>query len=167
MHSLNATTISPHLPKGFPDLPTCRVKAAKYGDCWECLSQWSSYCLHSLSFNSSHFCRHPSAPEIYARLEFNQNQPTWLSRATSRRIRLGSRGVIWHSQQHSFRFEILWMKIYFPASPSLCWEPFLSARSFCGSGWDKGEFMILNSRSTPFYRRSLNFKPSADYFLCY
>jgi hypothetical protein len=57
----------PKAPKDFPDLVTCRVTPAKLDGYFDCLSFWASYCPHMLSFASSRYCRHPSAPEILAR----------------------------------------------------------------------------------------------------
>jgi len=64
-----------HIPEVFPDLATCRVKRASIADYFDCLSFWTSSCPHSVYFASSRYCRHPSAPEIFARSEANQDKP--------------------------------------------------------------------------------------------
>jgi hypothetical protein len=62
-------------PKVFPDLPTCRVKPAGFADYFDCLSVWACSCPHSVSFGGGHFCRHPSAREIFARSEDKKDKP--------------------------------------------------------------------------------------------
>ena len=58
-------------PKVFPDLASCRVKVAGFGNYFDCLSVWVRFCPHTLSFGKGHFCLHPNASEILAR---SQNQ---------------------------------------------------------------------------------------------
>lgn len=62
-------------PKVFPDMATCRVKNAGFGDYFDCLSQWGSRCPHALRFGGGHFCRHSTAPEILARSEVRKDKP--------------------------------------------------------------------------------------------
>ena len=56
-------------PKIFPDLATCRVKQASFGDYMECQNIWGSACPHGLIFASIRFCRHATRLEILARTE--------------------------------------------------------------------------------------------------
>jgi hypothetical protein len=65
----------PRPPKVFPDPATCRVKPAGFDDYYVCLSDWVSQCHHALYIGSEHYCRHPSAPEIYARSEVRKDKP--------------------------------------------------------------------------------------------
>ena len=62
-------------PEVFPDLASCGVKPAGFADYFDCLGVWASRCPHALNFGSGYYCRHPSAPEIFARSESRKDKP--------------------------------------------------------------------------------------------
>jgi hypothetical protein len=61
--------------KIFPDISRCLVRRVGFGDLFECLSTWVSDCPHAIDFGRGSFCRHPAAPEIFARSESIKDKP--------------------------------------------------------------------------------------------
>ena len=54
-------------PEIYPDHTTCRVKKSNSGNFYYCLNERVPFCPHVLRFAGVNFCKHPSAPEIWAR----------------------------------------------------------------------------------------------------
>lgn len=58
-------------PRGYPDLPTCRAKAAGFGDYVDCLSARPESCIFALSFADGFLCRHAERQQIVAQTAAN------------------------------------------------------------------------------------------------
>ena len=52
------------VPSKFPDEGSCHVKLEDFGDFYQCLSNWVSFCPFSVSFESRKYCTYPSRGEI-------------------------------------------------------------------------------------------------------